>query len=173
MNRKNILLLAVISVLVSYPFSASAEKGTELSSSGEGRYLLLIAGCNDCHTKGFILAAGKIAETEWLTGDVLGWSGPWGTTYAPNLRLLLQNMSEDAWVGFAHDLKARPPMPWWTVRTMRDGDLRTLYRMIKSLGSKGHSAPAYIPPGRKPEPPYALFVMPCEPGEICKRNSDP
>lgn len=144
-----------------------------VADSADSRYLLLIAGCNDCHTRGFLLSGGKIAETEWLTGDITGWSGPWGTTYAPNLRLLFRNMTEDSWVRFAYNLTARPPMPWWTVRTMKDSDLRNLYGFIRSLGPKGMSAPAYLPPGQKPEPPYVLFVPPCPPGEICKRETGP
>jgi mono/diheme cytochrome c family protein len=46
-----------------------------------GRYLLKVAGCNDCHTAGFAMTGGK------LLGDKLGWRGPWGTTYAVNLAI--------------------------------------------------------------------------------------
>ncbi len=152
-------------------FSENAQQ--TLSPASDSRYLILIAGCNDCHTRGFLLSGGKIAESEWLMGDVLGWSGPWGTTYAPNLRLFLQNLTEDRWVDFAQNLTARPPMPWWTVRTMKDGDLRSLYRFVKNLGPKGQNSPAYLPPGQKPEAPYALFVMPCPPGEICRKETGP
>jgi len=34
-----------------------------------GRYLVQIAGCNDCHTPGYAMAAGRVDEKEWLTGD--------------------------------------------------------------------------------------------------------
>ena len=59
-----------------------------------GRYLVKIAGCNDCHTPGYMANAGKVDEKVWLTGDQLGWSGPWGTTYAVNLRLYMKDMTE-------------------------------------------------------------------------------
>ncbi|MDX1487796.1 MAG: hypothetical protein R3268_06320, partial [Acidiferrobacterales bacterium] len=52
-----------------------------------GRYLSVIAGCNDCHTSGYLWSNGDVPEKDWLTGDTLGWRGPWGTTYAVNLRL--------------------------------------------------------------------------------------
>jgi mono/diheme cytochrome c family protein len=52
-----------------------------------GRYLIKIGGCNDCHTAGYAPAGGKVPESQWLTGDALCWRGPWGTTYATNLRL--------------------------------------------------------------------------------------
>ena len=139
----------------------------EKSSQGEtsilaGRYLVIISGCNDCHTKGWIATEAKIPEQEWLAGDVTGWSGPWGTTYAPNLRLFMENLSEDSWVIVAHKLKARPPMPWWALHTMKDTDLRNIYRFIKSLGPAGQPAPSYQPPGQQPKPPYFLFVPPSQ-----------
>ena len=67
-----------------------------------GRYLVKITGCNDCHTPGYAQTGGKIPEKDWLTGSSLGWRGPWGTTYAPNLRLFRQHLSEDEWVTIAH-----------------------------------------------------------------------
>ena len=63
-------------------------------SVARGRYLVLVAGCNDCHTAGFGMSGGKIPEAEWLTGDVVGFQGPWGTTYAPNMRLYMKDLSE-------------------------------------------------------------------------------
>src|SRR5215212_12212744 len=55
-----------------------------------GRYLVKVAGCNDCHTAGYAMAGGKVPESQWLMGDHLGWRGPWGTTYAVNLRRYMQ-----------------------------------------------------------------------------------
>jgi hypothetical protein len=42
------------------------------SRDDRGRYLITIAGCNDCHTAGYADAAGKIPEKDWLTGDRIG-----------------------------------------------------------------------------------------------------
>src|SRR6266850_1701800 len=83
-----------------------------------GRYVVHIAGCNDCHTPGYGIGGGKTPEAQWLTGDVLGWRGPWGTTYPANLRLYFQTMTEDEWVKKAKSLSTRPPMPWFNVRAM-------------------------------------------------------
>ncbi len=60
-----------------------------------GRYLTIITGCNDCHTDGYLMAEGKVPEEDWLTGSSLGWRGPWGTTYPPNLRLTVQAFTEE------------------------------------------------------------------------------
>lgn len=118
-----------------------------------GRYLIRISGCNDCHTAGFMQNAGKVAEAEWLTGDAMGWQGPWGTTYPSNLRLLVQQMDEQGWLERARQ-PMRPPMPSSSLQAMGDDDLRAIYRYLKRLGAKGEPAPAYVPPGGKVATPY-------------------
>ncbi|RPH81532.1 MAG: cytochrome C [Nitrospiraceae bacterium] len=122
-----------------------------------GRYLVKIAGCNDCHTPGYAETGGKIPEKDWLTGDRMGWRGPWGTTYASNLRLYMQLLSEEQWVKIAHTAQFRPPMPWFALHDMTEQDLRAMYRFIKSLEPAGKPAPAYLPPEKEPEGPYILF----------------
>src|SRR5262245_8845246 len=94
--------------------SAAKPKGTQSGDSvriERGRYLSKIAGCNDCHTQGYMGAAGNVPEEKWLTGDVLGWRGPWGTTYASNLRDKVPKMSEEEWVQYCRKAQLRPPMP--------------------------------------------------------------
>jgi hypothetical protein len=124
-----------------------------------GRYLIQVAGCNDCHTPGWMQTPGKVPEADWLTGVPVGWRGPWGTTYASNLRLFVQTVSEDGWVIMAHKRNARPPMPWASLNDMSEHDLRAIYQYIKHLGPKGEPMPAYIPPGQTPKTPY-LEMMP-------------
>jgi len=92
--------------------SKSAGKApAKAMSLASGRYLAKIAGCNDCHTKGWIMTAGNVPETDWLTGDITGWWGPWGTTYAFNLRLFFSDLTEEAWIRMARTLQARPLCP--------------------------------------------------------------
>ena len=119
-----------------------------------GRYLTIIGGCNDCHTAGYAAAAGKVPEKDWLMGDSLGWRGPWGTTYAINLRLYMAELSEQDWLALAKHLETRPPMPWFTLRQMTDSDLRAIYRFVRSLGPAGAPAPDYLPPDKIPPQPY-------------------
>ena len=126
----------------------------------QGQYLVRIAGCNDCHTPGYLLSEGKIPEKLWLTGDSFGWRGPWGTTYATNLRIMLQSLTEDQWVAYARAFKTRPPMPWFTVNQMKERDLRAIYQYVRHLGPGGTAAPAFVPPGKEPKPPYASFPPP-------------
>ncbi|MGZ5846438.1 MAG: cytochrome C [Ramlibacter sp.] len=125
-----------------------------------GRYLVKLAGCNDCHTPGYGATGGKVPEPDWLVGDKLGWQGPWGTTYPANLRLLVSQMSEDQWLAMARHKEMRPPMPWFTLRDMKQEDLRAVYRFIRFLGPKGEPAPAYLPPGAQPQGPVVAFPAP-------------
>lgn len=127
---------------------------------GHGRYISQISGCNDCHTPGYLIQDGKVPEQVWLTGDRFGWRGPWGTTYGPNLRLYVQNLTEDQWVQDARTMRRRPPMPWFNLNVMNEHDLRALYQYIVSLGEPGEPAPAYLPPDQEPPMPYASFPSP-------------
>ena len=119
-----------------------------------GRYVVEIGGCNDCHTAGYAEAGGKAAEADRLKGDTLGYRGPWGTTYPTNLRLTIGKLTEDAWLKYAKALMTRPPMPWFNIRAMTEADQRALYQYVKSLGTAGTAAPAFLPPDKAPKQPY-------------------
>lgn len=140
------------------PPGMSAETPSQLIE--RGRYVVKIAGCNDCHTRDYAFKGGDIPEKAWLTGDDVGWRGPWGTTYPSNLRLYFDTLSEDEWVVRAKQLSARPPMPWFNVRAMSEADLRAMYRYIRSLGPAGAPAPAYLSPERDPVGPHFVFRAP-------------
>lgn len=127
-----------------------------------GRYLALVGGCNDCHTAGYAQNGGTTPEADRLTGNPVGYQGPWGTTYASNLRLTAQSMTEDGWVARLRDPKLAPPMPVANTAKMNEADLRALYQYIHSLGAKGEPTPANLPPGVTPATPYEVMtpVMP-------------
>jgi mono/diheme cytochrome c family protein len=156
--KKQHLIGAVLAVALGYQTS-SAQAGKQSAAPNaqqieRGRYVVEIGGCNDCHTAGYANAGGKAAESDRLKGDTLGYRGPWGTTYPTNLRLSLGKMTEDGWVKYAKSLMTRPPMPWFNVQAMTDADLRALYQYVKSLGSSGSPAPAFLPADKQPKPPY-------------------
>jgi len=135
-----------------------------LPSDGEllaqGEYLVKIAGCNDCHTPGYMQAAGEVPKDQWLVGNTLGFHGPWGTTFAANLRIKAAEMDEAGWIRYTGDLHTRPMMPDFAVRAMRESDRVAIYRFIRSLGPVGEPAPAYLPPGQTPPTPYLQMVLP-------------
>lgn len=135
--------------------------GSQSASDVErGKYVATMMGCNDCHTPNYMMGGGDVPEALWLTGSAFGWRGPWGTTYAANLRQLLTKMSEDEWVTFAKTMKARPPMPWFNLNKMHEADMRALYRYVRYLGDDDTAVPAYVPPSEEPKPPYATFPSP-------------
>jgi mono/diheme cytochrome c family protein len=121
-----------------------------------GRYLVQIAGCNDCHTEGYAHSGGQVEESKWLTGDRLGWRGGWGTTYATNLRLAVKDMTAEQFVERARS-SLRPPMPWFNLRDMRDADVKAIFAYLKHLGPAGEPAPAYLPPGQEPNGAFVTF----------------
>lgn len=141
--------------------SAKAASDAELLARGD--YLVRIAGCNDCHTPAYGERDGNVPKEEWLVGSPLGFSGPWGTTYAANLRLKAAEMDEAGWLKYTGELHTRPLMPDFAVRAMHEDDRRALFRFIRSLGPGGGKAPEYLPPGATPPPPYLQLVLPPAP----------
>lgn len=123
-----------------------------------GRYLVIVAGCNDCHTPGYLDNPAAVPESSWLTGVSVGFRGPWGTTYPRNLRLTASQMDVDTWVQTLHTRTALPPMPWVNVNSMSERDLRAIYHYIRTLQPVGNPAPLPVPPGQEPTTPYIDFV---------------
>ena len=105
-------------------------------------------------------SAGKAPEQTWLTGSPLGYRGPWGTTYATNLRPRFQSMTADQWVRFARNVQTRPPMPWFVLHEMSEADLRAMHAFVASLGPAAGTSPNYLPAGQEPAPPYVTFPTP-------------
>ncbi len=153
-----ILLALTVWLLSAVNAVVAADDDTELIR--HGRYLTQIAGCNDCHTPGYAMSGGQVPDSNWLTGDSLGWRGPWGTTYPSNLRLTMQSLTEDQWLSLARNTQYRPPMPWFALRDMSDQDLRAIYHFIRQQGPAGQPAPAYVPPDQEPQGPYVQFPAP-------------
>ena len=146
--------------LADTPATNNQVAGTDMRQVERGRYLVRIAGCNDCHTPGYLLSEGKVQENLWLTGDKFGWRGPWGTTYGSNLRLFVYGMTKEEWVTDAKTLRRKPTMPWFNLNAMHDDDLIAIYQFVRFLGPAGEPAPAYVPPDQEPTTPYALFPIP-------------
>ena len=135
---------------------AFASAGLALSIAGAaaqdvsvdfGAHIATIGGCHDCHTVGYNESGGQVDANVALMGSPAGFEGPWGKTFAKNLRLTVKDMSEDDWVKFSDTFQAAPPMPWYNVHAFTDVEARSLYQYIKSLpGDLGEQAPEALPP---------------------------
>lgn len=130
---------------------------TAASVIDAGRYLVEVGGCNDCHTDG-VMAGLKVPESDWLTGVGVGFRGPWGTTYATNLRLWIQPFTADQFIQMVRARNSRPPMPWQNLHAMSDQDLRAIYAYLKHLGPAGSPAPQFVPPDQEPKTPFIVMV---------------
>jgi mono/diheme cytochrome c family protein len=149
-------LAAATVLLAAVATQAVAGDAAKPSQVDRGRYLVHISGCNDCHTPGY-MEAGQAPESQWLVGTPVGFQGPWGTTYASNLRLVVDRLTEEQWLVHARAQRL-PPMPWFNLRAMTDADLKAIYAFVRSLGDPGKPAPAYVAPGGKVTTPYIVFV---------------
>lgn len=147
------------------PATARTTSPVPVDLVARGEYLIKTSGCNDCHTAGYAERGGDVPTSEWLTGSPMGYHGPWGTTYAANLRLRLQEMDEAQWMEYSAHLRTRPIMPDFAVRAMTAEDRRAMYHFIRSLGPAGQPAPEYLPPGKTPPAPYFGLVLPTAPAD--------
>jgi hypothetical protein len=160
--RRAVVLGAAAVLLGLWQGQAGAQNAAQIA---RGRYLIKLGGCNDCHTDAFAESNAKVPEQKWLEGSVLGWYGPWGTTYPVNLRLLVQGMTEAQWLEHLRTMQPKPPMPWWSLRWMTPQDQRAVYVYIRHLGPAGKNAPTALPPGVSPPPPFVSFPMPPAPAK--------
>lgn len=160
-------MLALAACTAPAATETAAPKPAAMSSDADllarGDYLVRIAGCNDCHTPAYAERGGEVPKEELLVGSPLGFNGPWGTTYAANLRMKAAEMDEAGWLEYTAKLRTRPIMPDFAVRAMHEDDRRAIYRFIRSLGPGGGKAPDYLPPGQTPPLPYMQMVLPPSP----------
>ncbi len=152
----NYSLLASCLMIVSPSNATQTEEDRQMVE--RGRYLTVVGACHDCHTPGYPEAAGKIAREYWLTGNIVGFPGGWGTSYPANLRLFVQQIDEKQWLQRVRE-EMRPPMPWFNLRDMTDEDLRAIYRYLLDLGPAGKPAPKAVPPGVAVTTPFYDFSV--------------
>ena len=147
-----ILVVLVMASATAYAQgTVSPERGLQVS---------IVGGCHDCHTEGYNEAEGKIDPAKAMLGNHVGFRGPWGTTYASNLRLIASLLRENGFVVAMKHLQTSPPMPWYNVRAMDESDIRSFYRYLKSLGDAGGPVPENIGPDVEPKTPFIRLAPP-------------
>jgi mono/diheme cytochrome c family protein len=119
-----------------------------------GRYLVAYGDCNSCHTQGWLETDGAVPVARWLTGNAIGFRGPWGTVYPTNVRLRFQQITEEQWLFMIRTRGGHPPMKWTNLRVLTTDDQRAIYRFVRSLGAAGGPEPNDVPPGLMPQTPF-------------------
>lgn len=164
-HNRIILLLVLLAVITGCAESGKLTPDIEeirqqMSDIERGRYVIVIMGCNDCHTPDYLVRRSNIPEEDWLVGSSLGFRSALGTSYPTNLRLLLNNISEEDWLVLAKQMRKESPMADVMLPETLDQDLRAIYRFIKYLGPKGILAPARLSEGVVPSTPYIDVPVP-------------
>lgn len=104
--------------------------------------------------------AGVLGPTQWgalTNGELTAWAGPWGISFAANLTpdkatglgawtyaQFDQTMRRGKHLGTGRDLL--PPMPWMSIATLNDADMRALFAYLRSIKAVANRVPAPIPP---------------------------
>jgi mono/diheme cytochrome c family protein len=150
-------LAAFVSCSQRQPETASTTPAPTMTPMERGKYLVTIAGCNDCHTPGFLFGAPDFERT--LAGSEMGWSGPWGVSYPSNLtpdvetgigawsdadieRVLRSGIKRDG-------SPVAPPMPWPEFAHFTPEDLAAVIVYLRSLPPVRHKNLSRVPPGQK------------------------
>lgn len=154
-----VLIAAMLSVITGCVESATQAPDIEgirqrMLDIERGRYVVVIMGCNDCHTPDYMVKRSNIREEDWLVGSNLGFRGPLGTSYPTNLRRLINDISEEDWLILAKQMRDESPMADVMLPETVDQDLRAIYSFIKYLGPKGLPAPDRLPKGVMPTSQY-------------------
>jgi mono/diheme cytochrome c family protein len=132
---RNGLLIALVGAIILSGASRTGASDTPhvvaASSIDAGRYLVVISGCNHCHTPGWEQTDGVVPQAKWLTGAHA--PGPQGAP-SPNLRTIVASESLAAFSATLHRKQVLGvQMPFVNTRQFSDADIRSIYDFIHSL----------------------------------------
>src|SRR5262245_56604338 len=165
--RWSLVALAVVA-LAGYVVSRGV--GAESPQVAHGKYLVLLAGCTDCHTPGHLL--GKPDMSRFLGGSDVGLEVPGlGVFVAPDLTpdkdTGLGNWSKDQ-IAAAIQTGVRPDgrvlapmMPWRAYGGLTKSDVGDIVESLSSLPAISHKVPGPFGLDEKP----AIFRMAILPPE--------
>lgn len=149
--RSLFVLIALAGVVAPFYLQSAGAAGPD-PLVARGRYLVVAAACNDCHTPHWRDSGGNVPVGNWMVGNSIGLRENWGTDYPANVRLLFAHMTESEWLFEVHTRGGR--MQWHDLRRLTLDDQRSIFRFIRALGPKGTQAPDSLPADRQPNTPY-------------------
>lgn len=157
-------LLAAFAIVILCTASTAAMDQVE-----RGKYLVSFAGCNDCHTPGYLL--GKPDMSQFLGGSDVGFDIPGlgtfvGRNLTPDKETGLGNWTTEQIVtafqtGVRPDGRVLAPiMPWRAFATLTKSDARAIASYLKTLPPIHHQVPGPFGVSDKPTVPRMAIVMP-------------
>ena len=142
-----------------------------------GKYLVTIAGCNDCHTPGSFF--GKPDAGKVLGGSDVGFAMPNGVFVPPNLtpdkETGLGKWTTDQIItaitkGERPDARILAPiMPYQELSVLTRADALAIVAYLRSLPPVSHKVPGPFGPNDTP----TVFVMSVQPGEVYAKLPKP
>lgn len=177
-----IISIGIVSCESKEKSAVAGEAITNDSLIKRGSYLVTITGCDDCHTpkkmgpmgpepdmslrfSGFradipmpaidtnIIKKGLILGN----GDLTGWVGPWGASFAANIssdetgignwteEQFKKAITEGKWKGIDGNRSLLPPMPWQNFSHLSDMDVKAIFAFLKSSKPIKNVEPVIIP----------------------------
>lgn len=154
--------------LAAVTFGAFTQFAFADSMIERGKYLVTIAGCNDCHTPGYFL--GKPDMKSFLGGSDVGFELPGlgvfvGRNLTPDKETGLGNWSIDQIVtalqkGLRPDGRELAPiMPWRAFAHFTKRDARAIAMYLKTIPAVSHAVPGPFGPNEK-APVFVMKVVP-------------
>lgn len=159
---RRFLLAAIAALATTAPLVPAV--AADPAAIARGKYLVAIAGCNDCHTPGYFF--GKPDMARFLGGSEVGFEIPGlGVFYGPNLtpdKATGLGDWTDAEIVAALQKGQRPDgrvlapiMPWHAFAHLTKQDVGGIVAYLRSLPAVAHKVPGPFGPA---EPPTS-FVM--------------
>jgi mono/diheme cytochrome c family protein len=155
MFRKELRLrLLAASAAAAAVFSLSAK--ADDAEIARGKYLVTIAGCNDCHTPGYFF--GNPDMTRFLGGSDVAFEMPGlGAFVGPNLtpdpetgigKWSAEEIVTALQTGMRPDGRQLAPiMPWHAFANLTKEDVSAIAAFLKSLPAVDHKVPDPVGPG--------------------------
>ena len=162
--RTHILSAVVSTLVVSGALLARPAFGADEAEIQRGKYLVGIAGCNDCHTPGYFFGQPDMAR--YLAGSEVGFEIPGlGVFHGPNLtpdkETGLGNWTQEQIVkalqtGQRPDGRELAPiMPWRAFANFSKADVMAIAAYLQNLPAIKNKVPGPFGPTEKP----TSFVM--------------
>ena len=94
------------------------------------------------------------------SGQLSRIQGPVGTTYAPNLRFTVSNMTEAQRAPYIRGLRTRPPMPWFESEPLVGSGPASALPRHRGASDRSARPPRVRPPDQSPKTPYIEWPAP-------------